>query len=521
MFENEVIMSVLEIKGLTHRYEERYIFEKADLVVNNGEHIGVVGLNGAGKSTFINVIAGKLSQDEGEVLWLNGVRRGYLDQHATIDGSLTVMEYLSTAFDYLYKKKAALDEIYDKMCTASEDELDRLIKKSSRLEEELNDEHFYDLEAQIKKVANGLGVNKFGYNTVIATLSGGERAKLMLSKLLLEEEDVMLLDEPTNFLDVEHVDWLVKYLNSYKKTFLVISHDVKFLDAVCKFVVNIENGKIKKYTGNYTSFKAQREMNAKQYEDAYVRQQAEIKKLTDYIDKNKARAATAKMAHSRQKMLDKMDILQKPREVYEATFSFPYVDVNAKEFVVLKDLEVGYSHTLIPAISLTLKSGDRLWVRGTNGVGKTTLLKTLVRKIPAIKGSFYVHPMAKILYLEQELNFANTTLNATGYYSEFYPRDGEKEKRAALARVGIKGELATKPLSKLSGGEQVRVKLAVLTKRSSNLLILDEPTNHLDVLAKNALKKAIAEYEGTVILVTHEEDFAEGLCNVIFDARSK
>ena len=514
-------MSVLEIKGLTHRYEDRFIFEKADLAVNNGEHIGVVGLNGAGKSTFINIIAGNLSQDEGEVLWLNGIRRGYLDQHATINPNLTVMEYLTGAFDYLYKKKEVLDKLYEDMCTASEGELDRLIKKSSRLEEELNDASFYDLESQIKKVANGLGVNKFGYNTIIGTLSGGERAKLMLSKLLLEEEDVMLLDEPTNFLDVEHVDWLIKYLNAYKKTFLVISHDVKFLDSVCKSIVNIENGKIKKYSGNYTAFKAQREMNAKQYEEAYVRQQAEIKKLTDYIDKNKARASTAKMAHSRQKMLDKMDVLSKPVEVCDAVFDFPYVDVNAKDFVVVKDLEVGYTKTLIPPISFHLKSGDKLWVKGTNGVGKTTLLKTLLHKIPSLGGSFYIHPAAKILYLEQELNFKNPSISASSYYSEFYPRDSEKEKRSALAKVGLKGELATKPLTKMSGGEQVRAKLAVLTKSASNLLILDEPTNHLDVRAKAALKEAVQKYEGTVILVTHEEDFADGLCNIIFNAKSK
>lgn len=514
-------MSILEIKGLSHRYEEKYVFERADLCINNGEHVGVVGLNGAGKSTFINVISGRLSQDEGEVLWLNGVRRGYLDQHATIDRSLTVMEYLRGAFEWLEAKKQALDGLYEKMCDASEQELESLIKKSSRIEEELVEDGFYDLDARIKKVANGLGVNKFGYNAVIGTLSGGERAKLMLSRLLLEEPDVMLLDEPTNFLDIEHVEWLSKFLNSYKKTFLVISHDEKFLDGVCRFIVSIENGKIKKYTGNYTSFKAQREMNAKQYEEAYERQQAEIKKLTDYVEKNKARAATAKMARSRQKRLDKMEILQKPTTAYEASFSFPYIDVNAKEFLVIKNLEVGYSSTLIPPISLALKSGDKLWIRGTNGVGKTTLLKTLTHKIPPIKGSFFIHPMAKILYLEQETFFKNPTLSALGYYSELYPRESEKEKRAALARVGLKGELATRPLSKLSGGEQVRARLATLTKCKSNLLFLDEPTNHLDVTAKLALKKAIEEYEGTVVLVTHESDFAEGLCNVVFDARAK
>lgn len=514
-------MSVLEIKNLTHRYDDRFLFNKASLTVNNGEHIGIVGLNGAGKSTFINIISGNLSQDDGEVLWHGGARRGYLDQHANIDRSLTVMEYLSSSFAYLYELENRLNETYDKMAEASGADLDKLIEKSSKLQDRLQDEGFYDLEALIKKVANGLGMHNVGYSTVIANLSGGERAKLMLCKLLLESPDIMLLDEPTNFLDVEHIDWLIKYLNDYKKTFLVISHDTKFLDAVSKYIVNIENGDIKKYTGNYTQFLSQREMNAKQHEDAYKRQQAEIKRLTDYIDKNKARASTAKMAHSRQKMLDKMEIIAKPTTILDAEFSFPYLSLNTKDLLVVKNLEVGYNKTLIPPINFHLNSTSRLWIRGTNGVGKTTLLKTLMHKLPALGGSFYVHPEAKILYLEQDLNFPNPMESASQYFSSCYPLANEKTKRAVLSRVGLKGELAVKPIKNMSGGEQVRCKLSVLTLLKSNFLILDEPTNHLDVRAKEALKKALLEYEGAIILVCHEEDFATSVCTEVFDAKGK
>jgi len=514
-------MSVLEIKNLSHRYDERWLFEKANLTVNNGEHIGVVGLNGVGKSTFINILDGRISQDEGEVLYLNGIRRGYLDQHATVDGSLTVMEYLTSAFDYLYEKSAALEAVYERMSTAEDDELDALIKKSSRLSDELLEADFYDLEAKIKKIANGLGVNKFGYNTVIATLSGGERAKLMLSKLLLSELDIMLLDEPTNFLDIEHVDWLVKYLNSYKKTFLVISHDTAFLDKVCKIIVNIENGRIKKYSGNYSQFLVQREEDAKQYEDEYRRQQAEIKRLNDYIERNKARASTAKMAHSRQKALDRMEVLAKPTEATECEFHFPYIEINAKEFFKTKDLVVGYNFPLIEGIDIMMNSTDKLWIRGTNGVGKTTFIKTILRKIKSLGGSFFIHPEAKLLYLEQELKFDDSAMTATEYYSNFRPMDNVKQVRQALAQVGIKGELASKPVVKLSGGEQVRVKLSVITKSPSNLLILDEPTNHLDVVAKKALSDALKEYPGALILVSHEQEFATQICNKIFDAKAK
>ncbi len=514
-------MSVLEIRNLTHRYDDRELFNKASLTVNNGEHIGVVGLNGAGKSTFINIISGNLSQDEGEVLWLNGIRKGYLDQHATIPKDLTVMEYLSSSFAYLYEIEEKLNKMYEEMGTATGEELDRLIKKSSNLQDKLQSEGFYDLDSLIKKVANGLGMHNVGYSTVIGNLSGGERAKLMLCKLLLESPDIMLLDEPTNFLDVEHIDWLIKYLNDYKKTFLVISHDVKFLDAVSKYIVNIEFGEIKKYTGNYSKFLDLREMNMRQYRSDYQRQQAEIKRITDYIDKNKARASTAKMAHSRQKMLDKMEILSKPNVLPDAEFSFPYLSLNTKDLLVVKKLEVGYDKTLIPPIDLHLNSSSRLWIRGTNGVGKTTFLKTLMHKLPSRGGSFFIHPEAKILYLEQDLNFSNPSESASQYFSSCYPLANEKSKRAALARVGLKGELAVKPIQNMSGGEQVRCKLSVLTQIKSNLLILDEPTNHLDVRAKDALKKALLEYEGAIILVCHEEDFALSVCTEIFDAKGK
>ena len=515
-------MSILEIRNLTHRYDDKYLFNNASLSVNNGEHLGIVGLNGAGKTTFINIIAGKLSQDDGEVLKSQCARWGYLDQHADIDRSLTVMEYLHTAFTHLFELNEKLEQMYLKMGEVEDpDELDKLINKSSRYQEMLDESGFYDLDAKIKKVAGGLGVNSFGYDTIISRLSGGERAKVMLSKLLLEEVDVMLLDEPTNFLDIEHIAWLKKYLNEYKKTFMVISHDIDFLDGVCKFIINIENGNIKKYSGNYTQFSAQREMNAKQYEEDYLRQQAEIKKMTEYIEKNKARAATAGMANSRKKMLDRIEVMQKPATVYDAVFNFPYIPLNSKDFLIIKGLEVGYDKTLIPPIDIHLKSNDKLWIRGTNGVGKTTFIKTITRKIPARAGTFNFHIATKPAVLNQELIFDNPSQSAMQYFNDAFPRANIKEQRNELAKVGLKGELATKPISNMSGGEQVRTKLSVLCNTASNLLILDEPTNHLDVRAKNALKEALIKYEGAIILVSHEQDFAKDICNIIFDAKSK
>lgn len=508
-------MSVLEIRNLTHRYDDKYIFNNASLTINNGEHVGIVGLNGAGKSTFINIIADNITYDDGEVHWQPNIRKGYLDQHATLNGELTVMEYLLQSFDYLYKINEKLEKLYLDMSEMSGDELDKAIDKSARMQETLEKAEFYDLESKVRKVANGLGVNLFGYDTKIGRLSGGERAKLMLSKLLLSELDIMLLDEPTNFLDIEHIDWLIKFLSTFKKTFIVISHDSKFLNAVANFIVNIENGNIKKYPGNYDKFLVMHEMNAKQYEEDYNRQQEQIKKLQTYIDKNSSRAATAGMANARKKQLAKIEVMQKPVVFYDAEFNFPLVELNTKDLLDVKNLEVGYDHAILPPLNIHMRSDTKLWVRGTNGIGKSTLIKTLLRKIPRISGFFTFHNAVKIAYLEQELHFGEMEDSATKYYLRFYPQASQKEIRSELAKVGLKGELAVKPLKNMSGGEQIRAKLAVLCKTPSNLLILDEPTNHLDIKAKNALKKALEKYEGALILVTHEEDFAEGICNEI------
>ena len=512
-------MSVLTIKGLTHIFDSKTLFNDADLSINNGEHIGVVGLNGAGKSTFMNIITGKLTQDAGEIKWLNGIRWGYLDQHANIDRSQTVMEYLQGSFDYLYKLNEQLEQLYADMATEEDmDKLDRLVNKSASMQERLDEGGFYDLDSKIKKVANGLGVNNFGYDTVIANLSGGQRAKLMLSKLLLEELDVMLLDEPTNFLDLEQIEWLRKYLDSFKGTFILISHDTTFLNSVCKIIVNIENGMIKKYWGNYDEFLLQHEQNAKQYADSYERQQREIKKMEDYIARNKARAATAGMANSRKKMLDRIDVMQKPVSFEKPTFNFPYTLLVTKHLLEVKNLSVGYDgKAILPPISFEMDSTTKLWLRGTNGLGKTTILKTIMKRLPAIGGSFTFNINSKINYIEQDLQFGNRDVNAMTFMNETYPKMSQKDIRTQLAKVGIKNDLATKFISNLSGGEQVKIKLCALMQKESNILILDEPTNHLDVSAKEALFEALQAYEGAIILVSHEPLYAEKLCNKIFD----
>lgn len=508
-------MSILKINNLSHTFENKQLFKNASFDINNGEHVGIVGLNGAGKSTFINIIAGNISYDAGEVIWLNGIRYDYLDQHADIDRDKTVIEYLKTAFDYLYELEKKLNALYAEMAdTTDEDKLEKLINKSNRMLEQLESEGFYEIDSRIKKAAGGLGVAAIGYDKKIGTLSGGQRAKVMLCKLILENPDVMLLDEPTNFLDVEHIDWLEKYLCSLKKTYIVISHDTDFLDAVCDHIVSIENGSIRKYTGNYSQFVAQHDMAVKQYAEDYQRQQAEIKKMEDYINRNKARASTAGMANSRKKMLERIDVMQKPVVSLESHFSFPCEMLNTRDMLKVDKLVVGYDSPLLPPISFEMRGDTKLWIWGANGIGKSTLLKTLMGVISPLGGTYNFHIAAKPAYLEQDLKFSDMNINSFSYISECFPRFNQKEVRSQLARVGIRGEMSLQPIKTLSGGEQVRVKLLTIMNRVSNILILDEPTNHLDVAAKESLKKAIAEYAGAVILVSHDRAFAESVCDM-------
>ena len=506
-------MSILSINKLTHSANGNILFEEADLDINNGEKVGIVGLNGAGKTTFMNILIGNVLQDGGDVKWLPSIKWGYLDQHANIDRTKTINEYLEESFSELFELNEKLTEIYMKMSEVSADEMDILMDKAGRFQDRLMTEGFYEIETMIKKVATGLGVHNFGFDTPISTLSGGQRAKVMLSKLLIDKPQCMLLDEPTNFLDIEHIEWLKKYLQEYDGTIIIISHDTAFLNETIGLIVNIENRKITRYPGSYDQFVEQRENNAKQYEESYQRQQRDIKKFETFISKNKARAATAGMANSRQKLLDKMDVIDKPRQVYDAEFTFPYSELVAKEMVKIVDLEIGYNKKpILPKINILLSSQEKIWIKGTNGIGKSTLIKTLVGLLPKITGEYNIHSFAKIGYLEQDLNFSDCTFSPTVYINELFPRKNTKDIKQELAKVGIKNELMIRQMCQMSGGEQVRVKLCALCQESTNILILDEPTNHLDVLAKEALKKALQKYQGTVILVSHEHDFAQDIC---------
>ncbi|NCU33506.1 MAG: ABC-F family ATP-binding cassette domain-containing protein, partial [Candidatus Moranbacteria bacterium] len=350
-----------------------------------------------------------------------------------------------------------------------------------------------------------------GLERKIGSLSGGQRAKVILAKLLLENPDVLLLDEPTNFLDKEHVSWLSLYLRSFPGAILLISHDVSFLNEVVDHVAALEGGEIHKYRGNYSVYLEQKALSQQTQSGLRDKQQKLIAKTKDYIARNGARASTAKQAQSRQKMLNKLEIIEPPENAKPPKFSFALAKGAHGNSLNINGLVVGYEKPLLPALDFSIKDGEKVAITGFNGIGKSTLLKTIIGEITALAGSGRFACNIVLNYFEQDLKWQEPRLTPLEIMMASFPEIMPGDLRGKLAMCTIKSEHVRQPIMSLSGGEQAKVKLARMMLKPSNFLILDEPTNHLDVLAKSALKKAIADFAGAVILVSHEADFYEGL----------
>ena len=511
-------MALLEVEHLSHSYGDKILYQDASFELYKGEHMGIVGQNGTGKSTLIKILLNEVIPDKGSVKWQNNVTIGHLDQYAIIDQNLTILDYLRTAFQDLYEMETKLNNLYNQM---AENCTDALLKQVAYYQDILEKRNFYAIDSTIQKYASGLGVSALGMDTILKNLSGGSRAKVILVKLLLSSPDILILDEPTNFLDKEHISWLANYLQSTPASFIIVSHDYDFLEKVTTCICDIEFSQIKKYKGPYSKFLKQKEANREEYIKQYEFQQKEIKKLEDYIAKNKVRASTANMAKSREKRLNKMEKLAKPATVSKPHFHFSYLQTTGQVLLDVTRLEVGYYYTLLPPLSFEVRRQDKLVITGFNGIGKSTLLKTLLGQIPSRGGTFHFGESVKqIGYFEQDLNWDNPKDTPLHILSEAFPKLNQKQIRSALASVAIKNEHMIQEIGTLSGGEQAKVKLCMLVLTPCNMLILDEPTNHLDVEAKEVLKKALKEFEGTIILVSHEESFYKDLATRIVDIRS-
>ncbi len=508
-------MSILTCEHITHGFGGRQILEDASFSLLKGEHIGLVGANGEGKSTFLNIITGNLSPDEGKVEWCRHITTGYLDQFSTLTKGKTIRQVLREAFSYYTELENEMLSMYDKMADCSEEEINSMLQEIGEIQEILESGGYYTIDSKITEYANGLGLGEIGLDRDVSELSGGQRAKVLLTKMLLENPMILILDEPTNFLDENHINWLTNFLQNYENAFILVSHDIPFLNNVINVVYHLENATLTRYKGDYNDFEKMYALKRQQLEQAYQKQQKEIADLQDFVARNKARAATATLARSRQKQLDKMDIIELAHDKPKPNFSFKEDRTPGKVVIEAKDIVLGYNEPLTRKVSVEVERNKKIAIKGVNGLGKSTLLKTLLGIIKPYEGKVSHDQFVSVGYFEQEESASsNTALDEV--WNEF-PSMTNAEVRAALARCGLTTEHITSQMKVLSGGENAKVRLCKIMLKSANLLVLDEPTNHLDVDAKDVLKKAIKEFKGTVLLVSHEPEFYNDVADEVWN----
>lgn len=509
-------MSILNVEHLTHGFGDRAIFNDVSFRLLKGEHIGLVGANGEGKSTFFNIVTGKLMPDEGKIEWAKNVRVGYLDQHSVLSQGMSIRDVLKSAFSYLFEMEERMNGICDSLGTASPEEMDTLMEELGTIQDTLTMHDFYVIDAKVEEVARALGLLDIGLERDVTDLSGGQRTKVLLGKLLLEKPDILLLDEPTNYLDEEHIEWLKRYLQDYENAFILISHDIPFLNSVINLVYHMENQELNRYVGDYDHFQEVYAVKKAQLEAAYRRQQQEINELKDFVARNKARVSTRNMAMSRQKKLDKMDLIELAAEKPKPEFNFRYGRTPGKMLFETKKLVIGYNGPLSKPLDFYMERGQKIALIGTNGIGKTTLLKSLLGLIPPLSGSCEQGENLQIGYFEQEVKGENPNSCIEEIWEEF-PGFTQYEVRSALAKCGLTTKHIESKVRVLSGGEQAKVRLCKLINRDTNVLLLDEPTNHLDVDAKDELKRALLDYRGSVLLICHEPEFYKDVVNEVWD----
>jgi ATPase subunit of ABC transporter with duplicated ATPase domains len=509
---------ILDVSNLSHGFGDRAIFDNVSFRLLKGEHIGLVGANGEGKSTFMNIVTGSLMPDEGKVTWAKNVKVGYLDQHTVLEPGMTIGSVLRDAFAGLFDMEARINEICDALGEVTDDEkMNELLEEMGLLQDLLDSHDFYVIDSKVEEVARAFDLLQLGLDKDVTDLSGGQRTKVLLAKLLLEKPEILLLDEPTNYLDANHIEWLKRYLQEYENAFILISHDIPFLNSVVNIIYHMENCQLNRYVGNYDKFQEVYEVKKSQLEAAYRKQQQEISELKDFVARNKARVATRNMAMSRQKKLDKMEVIELAGEKPKPEFRFKEARTAGKIIFETTDLVIGYEKDkpLSKPINLRMERGDKIAITGTNGIGKTTFLKSVLGLIPAISGQAVLGDYLHKGYFEQECKMGDNTCLQELW--EEFPGFTQYEVRSALAKCGLTTKHIESKVRVLSGGEQAKVRLCKLINTETNILLLDEPTNHLDVDAKEELKRALKEYKGSILLVCHEPEFYEGLVTDVWN----
>ncbi|MFI8496142.1 ABC-F family ATP-binding cassette domain-containing protein [Peribacillus butanolivorans] len=516
-------MILLQINQLSKYYGAELILSNMKLEVQNKDRIALVGRNGAGKSTLLKIIAGQLSHDGGEIIKPKGVTIGYMAQDTGLESELSIWNEMQTVFKDLIEQEKELRRLEAEM--AKPDTFDneilyqKVLNEYDTLQVAFKEQGGYQYEADIRSVLHGLQFGDFDYSTLISTLSGGQKTRLALGKLLLKKPDILILDEPTNHLDIETLSWLEQYLQSYQGAVLIVSHDRYFLDKVVNQVYEISRNNMKKYYGNYSSYL---EGKAEDYErdmKQFEKQQGEIEKLRDFVQRNITRASTTKRAQSRRKQLEKMDVLDRPQgDEKSANFSFQIEKQSGNEVLHLQSLAIGYEgETVSNNINSRMTKGESIALVGPNGVGKSTLLKTIISKLPAISGDFRFGTNVEVSYYDQEQANLISNKRVLNELWDEYPLKPEKDIRTVLGNFLFSGDDVLKTVSTLSGGEKARLALAKMMMEKGNFLILDEPTNHLDLDSKLVLENALIDYPGTILFVSHDRYFINRIATKVIE----
>ncbi|MBM6763760.1 ABC-F family ATP-binding cassette domain-containing protein [Ligilactobacillus agilis] len=515
-------MILLQAQAVARHFGADVLFSNVNLDIQDNSRIGLVGKNGAGKSTLISMLLGDSEPDEGQIVRKKGLTIGYLAQTTGLDSDRTVFEEMKSVFAYLQEMEVKLHQLEEQIATSTDHQsaaYEQLTKQYDQLLHDFNAQNGYGYENEIKAVLHGFHFDEDMYAHAITDLSGGQKTRLALAKLLLEKRDLLILDEPTNHLDIETLTWLENYIQGYQGALLIVSHDRYFLDKIVTEIYEITHGHSNYYKGNYSYYIKEKAARLAQEWKSYEKQQAEINKLEDFVNRNLVRASTTKRAQSRRKQLEKMDRLERP-EGYEKGphFSFEAEKESGNVVLTVSDAAIGYNQTTIAApINIDLRKHKVMAIVGPNGIGKSTLLKSILGKIPFIKGSAELGTNVTVGYYDQEqqnLDFKKTVLNEIW---DEHPTMPERDVRSILGSFLFVGDDVKKIVGSLSGGEKARLLLTKLALEHNNFLILDEPTNHLDIDSKEVLEQAILDFNGTILFVSHDRYFINKVATSVLE----
>lgn len=505
---------IIEINNGTVFFGALDVFENINFTVNENEKVALVGRNGSGKTTLLRVLTNEQELEKGQVFKANNTIVTYLKQNALIDCEDSVKDVMHDVFKDLKQKEQKLLELSKRL---ESDHNEKLLNEYGRLSDEFKMEGGYTYESEIMTILHGFGFKDEDLDRKVSSFSGGEKTKLAFARLLLAKPDLLLLDEPTNHLDLRTIEWLENYLSKYKKAIVVVSHDRVFLDKVCNVTYELEYGSLKRYGGNYSYFVEQKKNDLIKQESAFKRQQKDIKRLEELIEKFRYKKNKAAFAQSKIKYLERLERIEDPKKADTKTFKAQFVcdKRGGKNVLSLQDYQIGYKDKPLATVNLEVLRGDRICIMGDNGTGKSTLLKSIIGEIENLGGYKMFGHQIEIAYFDQNMaqfTSGNTVLEEL--WNE-YPQMDMYEVRSTLGAFLFTADEVFKEVNVLSGGEKVRLNLAKIMLKKANFLILDEPTNHLDILCKEALENCLKEYDGTILFVSHDRYFIKQIAKSI------